>query len=77
MLRRLHRALVFSNAASAARHTVTMLSDRELEDLGYSRLGFEKAIVDETRKDLDKQDKEAAAKKMASAPVNPNLVGAV
>ena len=89
MLRRLHRALVLSNAASAAKHTVTMLSDRELEDLGYSRLGFEKAIVDETRKALDKQDKEAEARKLANnyhkkfgtkpvaANVNPNLVGAV
>ncbi len=62
---------------------------RILDDIGQSRDSFAKNVVESVRKELDREDREAAAKKLANnyhktfgtkpvtANVNPNLVGAV
>jgi hypothetical protein len=75
--------------ASAANRALATLSDRILDDIGQSRDSFAKNVVASVRKELDREDREAAAKKLAknyhknfgtkpvTANVNPNLVGAV
>ena len=80
MLRKLYRAIVLAQAASAANKTLATMSDRILDDIGQSRDSFAKSTVESVRKDLDREDRELAAKKLAKplkATVNANLVGAV
>jgi hypothetical protein len=89
MLRKIYRAIILAQAASAANRTLATMSDRILDDIGQSRDSFAKNVVESVRKELDREDREAAAKKLANnyhktfgtkpitANVNPNLVGAV
>ena len=89
MLRKIHRAIILAQAARAVNKTLATMSDRILDDIGQSRDSFAKGTVESVRKDLDREDREAAAKKLANnyhkkfgtkpvtANVNPNLVGAV
>ena len=65
MLRKLYRALVPAQAASAADKTLAIMSDRILNDIGHSKTSFKSALVESVLKELDKQDKEAEAKKLA------------
>lgn len=65
MLRKLYRALVLAQAASAADKTLAIISDLILDDIGQSRTSFKSALVGPVLKELDKQDKEAEAKKLA------------
>ena len=71
MLRPLYRAMVISSAKSAAYQTLAMLSDRELADIGYSRVSFVDAYIANIVAELDANDAAAAS------PVNSNLIGAV
>ena len=71
MLRPLYRAMVISSAKSAAYQTLAMLSDRELADIGYSRVSFVDAYIANIVAELDANDAAAAS------PVNANLIGAV
>jgi len=80
MLRKIYRAILLGQAASAANRTLALMSDRILDDIGQSRDSFVKNTVESVRKELDRQDREIAAKKLAKpvkATVNANLVGAV
>ena len=80
MFRKIYRALVLAHAASAANKTLATMSDRILNDIGQTRGSFAKGVVESVRKELDREDREAAAKKLAKpvkATVNANLVGAV
>ena len=80
MLRRIYRAIILAQAASAANRALVTMSDRILDDIGQSRDSFVKNTVESVRKELDRQDREIAAKKLAKpvkATVNANLVGAV
>jgi hypothetical protein len=49
------------------------ISDRQLEDIGFTRETFVKQIKANVLAELDAAD----AEKAQAAPVNPNLVGAV
>jgi hypothetical protein len=49
------------------------MSDRQLEDIGFTRETFVEQIKANILTELDAAD----AKKSQAAPVNPNLVGAV
>lgn len=71
MLRTLYRAMVINRAKSAAHQTLAMLSDRELADIGYSRVSFVDAYIADIIAELDANDAAAAS------PVNANMVGAV
>ena len=71
MLRILYRAMVISRAKSAAHQILAMLSDRELADIGYSRVSFVDAYIADIIAELDANDAAAAS------PVNANMVGAV
>ena len=89
MLRKIYRAIILAQAASAANRTLATMSDRILDDIRQSRDSFAKNVVESVRKELDREDREAAAKKLANnyhmkfgtkpvtANVNSNLVGAV
>ena len=89
MLRKIYRATILAQAASAANRTLATMSDRILDDIGQSRDSFAKNVVESVCKELDREDREAVAKKLANnyhktfgtkpviANVNPNLVGAV
>ena len=77
MFKKMLKTIMLAQAASAARKTLGLLSDRDLKDLGFSRYNFESAVVNSVREDLDKHEAEISAKKVVKALVNPNLVGAV
>ena len=66
MFRKLYRALALAQAASAADKTLAIMSDRILNDIGHSKTSFKSALVESVLKELDKQDKEAEAKKLAT-----------
>ena len=73
MLRRLYRAILLAQAASAANRLLQFSSPRMLEDIGIVKETF---IADTIAKVQEEFDAEDAAKAKA-APVNANLVGAV
>ncbi len=80
MLRKIYRSIILAQAASAANKTLATMSDRILDDIGQSRDSFTKNVVESVRKELDRKDRELAAKQLAKpfkATVNANLVGAV
>jgi len=89
MLRKIYRAILLGQAASAANKTLATMSDLILEDIGQTRGSFVKNVVESVRKELDREDREAAEQKLANnyhknfgtkpvtANVNANLVGAV
>ena len=64
-LRKIYRAIILAQAASAANRTLATMSDRILDDIGQSRDCFAKNVVEAVRKELDREDREAAAKKLA------------
>ena len=73
MFKRLFRAMIVARQASAAMQALQYMSDRQLEDIGFTRETFVEQIKANVLDELDAAD----AEKSQSAPVNPNLVGAV
>ena len=73
MLRQLFKSMVVARQAAAAIETLNHMSDRQLEDIGFTRATYVDQIKASVLAELDAQD----AAKAASAPVNANLVGAV
>ena len=73
MFKRLFRAMVLARQTSAAMQALQYMSDRQLEDIGFTRETFVKQIKANVLAELDAAD----AEKSQAAPVNPNLVGAV
>ena len=73
MLRQLFKSMVVARQAAAAIETLNYMSDRQLEDIGFTRENYVEKIKASVLAELDAQD---AAKEL-EAPVNENLVGAV
>ena len=73
MFKRLFRAMVLARQTSAAMQALQYISDRQLEDIGFTRETFVEQIKANVLDELDAAD----AEKSQSAPVNPNLIGAV
>ena len=73
MLKRLFRATIIARQASAAMQALQYMSDRQLEDIGFTRETFVEQIKANILAELDAAD----AEKSQAVPVNPNLVGAV
>jgi uncharacterized protein YjiS (DUF1127 family) len=73
MLKRLFNAMIVARQLSAAMQTLQYMSDRQLEDIGFTRKTFIEQIKANILAELDAAD----AEKSQAAPVNPNLVGAV
>ena len=73
MLRQLFKSMVVARQAAAAIETLNYMSDRQLEDIGFTRENYVEKIKVSVLAELDAQD----AAKALKAPVNENLVGAV
>ncbi len=73
MLKRFFNAMIVARQASAAMQALQYMSDRQLEDIGFTRETFVEQIKANILAELDAAD----AEKSQAAPVNPNLVGAV
>ena len=61
MLTKIYRAIILSQASSAANRTAAYLSDRQLSDWGYTRRSFAAAMVAQVKADFDTADKVQAA----------------
>ena len=73
MLKRFFNAMIVASQKSAAMKALQYMSDRQLEDIGFTRETFVEQIKANILTELDA----ANAEKSQAAPVNPNLVGAV
>ena len=73
MLKRLFNVMFVARQASAAMQALQYMSDRQLEDIGFTRSTF----VEQTKADVLAELDAADAEKAQAVPVNPNLVGAV
>ena len=73
MLKRFFNAMIVARQKSAAMQALQYMSDRQLEDIGFTRETFVEQIKANILTELDAAD----AEKSQAAPVNPNLVGAV
>ena len=73
MLKRLFNAMIVARQASAATQALQYMSDRQLEDIGFTRETFIEQIKANILAELDAAD----AEKSQAVPVNPNLLGAV
>jgi uncharacterized protein YjiS (DUF1127 family) len=73
MLKRLFNAMIVARQASAALQALQYMSDRQLEDIGFTRETFIEQAKANILAELDAAD----AEKSQAVPVNPNLVGAV
>ena len=73
MLKRFFNAMIVARQASAAMQALQYMSDRQLEDIGFTRETFVEQMKANVLTELDTAD----AEKSKEAPVNLNLVGAV
>ena len=73
MLKRLFNATIVARQASAATQALQYMSDRQLEDIGFTRETFIEQIKANVLAELDATN----AEKSQAAPMNPNLLGAV
>jgi len=73
MFKHLLRTMIAARQASAAMQALQYMSDRQLEDIGFTRETFVEKIKADVFAELDA----AQAEKIQAVPVNPNLVGAV
>ena len=73
MLKRFFNAMIVARQASAAMQALQYMSDRQLEDIGFTRETFVEQMKANVLAEIDAAD----AEKSQAAPVNPNLVGAV
>ena len=73
MLKRLFNAMIVSRQASATTQALQYMSDRQLEDIGFTRETFIEQMKANILAELDDAD----AEKSQAVPVNSNLLGAV
>ena len=69
--------MILSRAASAANQTLKTLSDRQLDDMGFSRTTIVSEIVSSVRKDLDTADNDMSHRQLINRIINPNPAGSV
>ena len=73
MLRQLFKSMVVARQASAAIEALKYMTDRDLEDIGFTRATYVEQLKARVLAELDASD----AQESALAPVNPNSIGAV
>ena len=61
MLRKIYKAMVLAQSASAANRTAAYLTDRQLQEWGYTRSTFAAAMVAQFQTELDAADTAKAA----------------
>jgi len=69
--------MVLSRTASAAKETLSTLSDSQLDDIGLSRASFVSEIVNGVREDIDRAENKKSNYEMIGEIINPNLAGSV
>ena len=69
--------MILSRAASAANQILKTLSERQLDDMGFSRATFVSEIVNSVKKDLDTAENDMSHRQIINLIVNPNLTGSV
>ena len=62
MLRKLYKAMVLAQAASAANRTAAYLTDRQLQEWGYTRGTFAAETVAQIKAELDAVDQAKVTK---------------
>ena len=62
MLRKLYKAMVLAQAASAANRTAAYLTDHQLQDWGYTRSTFAAETVAQIKADFDTADQAKVTK---------------
>jgi hypothetical protein len=62
MLRKLYKAMVLAQAASAANRTAAYLTDHQLQDWGYTRGSFAAETVAQIKAELDAVDQAKVTK---------------
>ena len=77
MFKKMLKAIMLAQAASAARKTLRYLSDRDLDDMGLSRSTFVDGVVESVKADIEANLKDQPISKNIKCVVNPNLLGAV
>ena len=77
MFKKMLKAIMLAQAASAARKTLRYLSDRDLDDMGLSRSTFVDGVVESVKADIEANVKDQPISKNIKCVVNPNLLGAV
>jgi hypothetical protein len=77
MFKKILKAIMLAQAASAARKTLRYLSDRDLDDMGLSRSTFVDGVVESVKADIEANVKDQPISKNIKCVVNPNLLGAV
>ena len=77
MFKKILKAIMLAQAASAARKTLRYLSDRDLDDMGLSRSTFVDGVVESVKADIEANFKDQPISKNIKCVVNPNLLGAV
>ena len=73
MLRQLFKSMVVVRQSAAAIETVNYMSDRQLEDISFTRATYVDQIKASVLAELDAAEEQ----KVVVALVNPNLVGTV
>ena len=61
MLRKIYKAMVLAQSASAANRTVAYLTDRQLQEWGYTRGTFAAETVAQIKAELDAVDQAKVA----------------
>ena len=61
MLKKIYRAMVLAQAASAANRTAAYLTDHQLQDWGYTRSTFAAETVAQIKAELDAVDQAKVA----------------
>ena len=61
MLRKIYKAMVLAQSASAANRTAAYLTDRQLLEWGYTRSTFAAEMVAQVKAELDAADTAKAA----------------
>ena len=69
--------MILGRAASAANQTLKTLSDRQLDDMGFSRTTFVSEMVSSVTKDLDTADNDMSHRQLINRIVNPQPEGSV
>ena len=77
MLKKIYKVMVLSRTASAAKETLSTLSDSQLDDIGLSRASFVSEIVNGVREDIDRAENKKSNYEMIGEIIYPNLAGSV
>ena len=77
MIKELLKTIMLAQVASAARKTLSYLSQRDLDDVGLYRSAFVDGVVEIVRTDIYARELDEQMSKIIKSVINPKLVGAV